>query len=97
MQQLCGLEVTKIQVSRAANLPEGFTVFKLPAWQRRQLPSTNMLERMHKEIKRRTRVATLFPNDSSILRLERAILMEIGEEWETGKRYLKMDTEEALN
>lgn len=79
------------------NLPEGFTVFKLPSWQRRRLRTTNMLERVHKEIKRRTRVATLFPNESSILRLVSAILMEISEEWETGKRYLKMGVEEILN
>jgi putative transposase len=56
-----------------------------------------MMEGVHKEIKRRTRVATLVPNESSILRLVSAILMEISEEWETGKRYLKMDTEETLN
>ena len=79
------------------NLPEGFTVFGLPAHQRRRLRSTNMLERINKEIKRRTKVATLFPNESSLLRLVSAILMEISDEWETGKRYLKMDTAETFN
>ena len=70
-------------------LPEGFTVFTLPRQYRPKLRTTNMLERVNKEIKRRTRVATLFPNEKSLLRLVSAILMEISEEWETGKVYLK--------
>jgi len=57
---------------------------------RRQLRTTNMLERVNKEVKRRTRVATLFPNEASLLRLVTAILMEISEEWETGKIYLNL-------
>jgi putative transposase len=52
-----------------------------------------MLERVNKEIKRRTRVATLFPNEASLLRLTSAVLVEITEEWETGKRYLNMETD----
>lgn len=70
-------------------LPEGFTVFMLPHRYRRRLRTTNMLERVNKEVKRRTRVATLFPNPASLLRLVSAILMEISEDWETGKVYLK--------
>ena len=71
-------------------LPEGFTVFMLPQRHRRQLRTTNMLERVNKEVKRRTRVATLFPNEASLLRLVSAVLMEISEEWETGKIYLNL-------
>jgi len=70
-------------------LPEGFTVLGLPRRYRQRLRTTNMLERVNKEIKRRTRVATLFPNEKSLLRLVSAILMEISEDWETGKAYLK--------
>jgi len=70
-------------------LPEGFTVFMLPQRYRRRLRTTNMLERVNKEVKRRTRVATLFPNEASLLRLVSAVLMEISEDWETGKAYLK--------
>jgi transposase-like protein len=44
---------------------------------------------LNKEIARRTKVATLFPNTEALLRLASAILMEISEEWETGKIYLK--------
>jgi transposase-like protein len=52
-----------------------------------------MLERQNREIKRRTRVATLFPNEASLLRLVSAVLSEISEDWETGKTYLNMETE----
>jgi putative transposase len=54
--------------------------------------TTNPLERINKEIKRRTRVATLFPNEAAVLRLASAVLMEITEDWGTGKRYLTMET-----
>jgi transposase-like protein len=47
-----------------------------------------MLERVHKELKRRTRVATLFPNEASLLRLVGAVLAEVSEEWECGRVYL---------
>ena len=52
-----------------------------------------MLERLHEEIKRRTRVARLFPNEASLLRLVSAIEMEISEDWVAGKRYLDMNVE----
>ena len=71
-----------------ANLPEGFTVFSLPEHQRRRLRTSNMAERLHQEIKRRTRVAGLFPNEASVLRLVTAIHIEISEDWETGRAYL---------
>ena len=75
------------------NIPEGLTVFELPAGHRRRLRTTNMLERVNKELKRRTRVATLFPNDDSLLRLVSAVLIEISEDWETAKIYLNTETE----
>jgi putative transposase len=75
------------------NIPEGLTVFELPAGHRRRLRTTNMLERINKELKRRTRVATLFPNDDSLLRLVSAVLIEISEDWETAKIYLNTETD----
>ena len=75
----------------AANVPDGLTVFTLPAAHRRRLRTSNLLERLNKEIKRRTRVATLFPNEAALLRLVSAVLMEISEEWETEKIYLRME------
>jgi len=83
----------KVSAWMEANIPEGLTVFRLPAAHRRRLRTTNMLERVNKEIKRRTRVATLFPNEASLLRLTSAVLVEITEEWETGKRYLNMEAD----
>jgi transposase-like protein len=71
-----------------ANVPESLTVLRLPPTHRRRLRTTNMLERLNRELKRRTRVATLFPNEASLLRLVTAILIEVSEEWETGKRYV---------
>ena len=70
--------------------PDIFTVFAFPPTQRRRLRTSNLMERISKEIKRRTRVATLFPNEASLLRLVSAVLMEISEEWETEKTYLGM-------
>jgi putative transposase len=74
-----------------ANIPEGLAVFALPSGHRRRLRTINMLERLNKELKRRTRVAGLFPNEASALRLVSAVAMEISEEWETNRKYLTMD------
>jgi transposase-like protein len=74
------------------NVPQSLAVFRLPPSHRRKLRTTNMLERLNKELKRRTRVATLFPNEDSLLRLATAVLMEVSEQWETGKRYLTCET-----
>jgi transposase-like protein len=74
------------------NIPEGFTVFALPAEHRVRMRTTNGLERINKELKRRTRVATLFPNAASCLRLVSALLAEQDEEWMTAKIYLTMKT-----
>lgn len=79
------------------NLPEGLAVFELPEKHRRRLRTTNMLEVVNREIKRRTRVARLFPNEEAFIRLVSAILMEISEEWETGRAYLDMTTENENN
>jgi len=76
-----------------ANIPEGLAVFALPASHRRRLRTINMLERLNKELKRRTRVAGLFPNEASALRLVSAVAMEISEEWETNRKYLTMEPE----
>src|SRR4051794_4966312 len=73
-----------------ANVPEGLAVFAVPRAHRRRLRTSNMLERLNEELKRRTRVAGLFPNDASLLRLVSAVLMEVSEDWETSRKYLTM-------
>lgn len=75
------------------NLTEGLAVFSFPVEHQRFLRTTNALERLNQEIKRRTRVARLFPNEASCLRLVTAVVMEISEEWQTGKRYLSFSAE----
>ena len=68
-------------------LAEGFAVFDYPPDHRRSICTTNSLERINKEIRRRTRVVGVFPNEASCLRLISALLMEISEEWQNGKHY----------
>jgi putative transposase len=75
-----------------ANVPEGLTVFDFPAEHRRRPRTNNGLERLNREIKRRTRVASIFPNEASLLRLATAVLMETDDEWQTEKRYLPKPT-----
>lgn len=75
------------------NLPQGFTSFSLPVSHQRKLRTSNALERVNQELKRRTRVASLFPNEASVLRLVTALLIEISEQWELGKIYLNMQSQ----
>jgi transposase-like protein len=74
------------------SIPEGLTVFAFPSDHRRRIRTSNVLERLSQEIKRRTRVIRLFPNVASCLRLVSAVLMERSEDWETGRIYLNMDS-----
>ena len=73
-------------------IPEGLTIFSFPVAHRRRIRTSNMVERLSQEIKRRTRVIRVFPNEASVLRLVTAILMEISEDWETGSIYLQLDS-----
>jgi transposase-like protein len=74
------------------NVPEGFTVFAFPKEYQRRLRTSNYMERLSQEIKRRTRIVRVFPNEPACLRLVSAILMEIGEEWEFGRLYLNLES-----
>jgi len=82
---------SKLAAWMEENIPEGFAVFRLPEPMRRRLRTSNMAENLNRQVRRRTRVAGLFPNEASLLRLVSAVLSEIGEEWETGKIYLSME------
>jgi putative transposase len=75
----------------AANLPEGFTVFSFPGGFQRLLRTTHGVERLHREVRRRARVVSIFPNPASCLRLVSAILAEISEEWLTGRTYINFE------
>lgn len=73
------------------NIEETFTFYRWPRAHHKHLRSTNMLERINEEIKRRTYVIRIFPNKDSCLRLIRALLVEIHEDWIEQHRYLNME------
>lgn len=74
------------------NIDEGLTVYQFPKEHRKKLRTSNGMERLNREIKRRTRVAVIFPNKESALRLVTGVLIEIHEDWITGKQYLDMNS-----
>lgn len=83
---------------KAANTIERFipglishTAFPKQHWKR--IRTTNMMERTNRELKRRTKVVGVFPNEESLFRLVGSILMDVNEDWVTGKKYLQMDEE----
>lgn len=74
-----------------ANIEETLTFYRLPRQHHKNLKSTNMLERLMEEIKRRTLVVRIFPNPSACLRLIRALAVEMHENWIEATRYLNME------
>jgi putative transposase len=74
-----------------ANIEETLAFYRLPLQHHKHMKSTNMLERLNEEIKRRTRVIRIFPNEASCLRLIRAMAVETHENWIEAIRYLNME------
>lgn len=72
------------------NVEETLTYYRLPRQHHKHLKSTNMLERLNQELKRRTHVVRIFPNAESCLRLIRALAVETHENWLEATRYLNM-------
>jgi transposase-like protein len=73
------------------NIEETFTFYRLPKEHHKHLKSTNVLERLNQELKRRTQVVRIFPNEASCLRLIRALAVELHEDWLETQRYLNME------
>jgi putative transposase len=73
------------------NIEETLTFYRLPRAHHKHMKSTNMLERLNEEVKRRTWVVRIFPNAESCLRLVRSLAVEIHENWIEGTRYLNME------
>jgi len=73
------------------HIEECLTCLAFPEGHRRRIRTTNSLERLNQEIRRRTRVVRIFPNRQSCLRLVSALAVEVSEEWVTGRRYLDME------
>jgi transposase-like protein len=74
-----------------SNIEETLTFYRLPRQHHKNLKSTNLLERLNEEIKRRTLVVRIFPNTASCLRLVRALAVEMHENWIEATRYLNME------
>ncbi len=73
------------------HIEECLTCLSFPESHRRRIRTTNGLERLNQEIKRRTRVVRIFPNRQACLRLVTALAVEQSEEWLTSRRYLNME------
>jgi len=73
------------------NIEETFTFYRWPMAHHKHVKSTNMLERVNEELKRRSHVIRIFPNPASCLRLMRALTVEIHEDWIEQHRYLNME------
>ncbi len=73
------------------NIEETLTFYRLPRQHHKNLKSTNLLERLNEEIKRRTLVVRIFPNIAACLRLVRALAVEMHENWIEATRYLNME------
>ena len=74
-----------------ANIEETFTFYRLPRTHHKHLKSTNLLERLNQELKRRTHVVRIFTDEACCLRLVRALAVETHEDWIDSNRYLNMD------
>ncbi|HEX5912288.1 MAG TPA: IS256 family transposase, partial [Rubrobacter sp.] len=81
----------KVACHLEEHIEECLTCLVFPESHRRRIRTTNGLERLNQEIKRRTRVVRIFPNRESCLRLVTALAVEQSEEWVTGRRYLDME------
>jgi transposase-like protein len=97
MQQLIQ-ELEDRGYSKSADTAESFrfSLWNYRAFPRehwRRIRTTNGLERINKELKRRTRVVGAFPSDQSFMRLGVSILIDINEEWMTTRKYLSMDAD----
>lgn len=78
------------------NVPEGLAVFAFPAAHQRKLRTTNLLERLNREIRRRTSVVSIFPGEASCQRLISAFLIEQDEDWQmSGRKYLTFPGEDG--
>jgi putative transposase len=73
------------------NIEATWTFYRLPREHHKHMKSTNMLERLNQELKRRTHVIRIFPNEASCLRLIRALASERDDEWFDGACYLNME------
>ncbi len=84
-------KVPKAMSILEAGFDDAAAVLLLPEKYRKRLRTTNSIERLNEEIRRRERVIRIFPNRESVIRLLGALLMEQDEKWTTGKKYFDME------
>jgi transposase-like protein len=84
--------VPKLSQWAEDNIPEGLTVYgmDLCEFNRKRLRISNMIERLNQTVKWRTKAAKIFANKESCLRLVSAIVMEVSEQWVSGRMYLRV-------
>ena len=82
---------SQITILIAAHHPSRLSRYRFPAQHRQKLHSTNTVERLNREVKRRSDVVGIFPNESSIIRLIGAVLLEANDEWATQHRYMQVE------
>lgn len=95
---IAAIEVRYPEAARCAREAEDdvLAYMGFPAAHWRQIRSTNPLERLNKEIRRRTDVVGIFPNDASVLRLVAMLLLEQNDEWLVGRRYFSLESMRLL-
>ena len=95
LAEACRPRPTKFADWLEHNAPEGLAVFSLPEARRRKMRTTNGIERaVQQELKRRTRKIRVFPDVDSLMRVAAGLLVEVDEEWLTGKAYVKWERED---
>jgi putative transposase len=83
---------TKLADWLERSIPEGLAVFAFPAAHQRRLRTSNSLERLNRELDRRTKVVSIFPNEAACLRLVSAVLIELDEAWQSDRIYLAFES-----
>ncbi|WP_218580314.1 transposase, partial [Pseudomonas sp. SG-MS2] len=93
----CAKSTPRSQRSWTAARMKCWRTWRFPKAHRQQLHSTNALERLNAEIKRRTDIVGIFPNDPAITRLVGAMLLEQNDEWCLQRRYMQLEAFEAVS
>lgn len=90
-------EVSEIGAMMETAEQDVLAFMSFPRAHRTQIHSTNPLERLSAEVKRRTNVVGIFPNEGAIIRLVGAMMMEQNDEWSLQRRYMQLEGLQSLS